>query len=96
MRPLTALIGILLGTCVSATFSLAVLSLISVFLPGAHSELSGQTPQFLRLLFAALVLTAAAAASFIGQLQLRAWRGRAHLVTVAVLVGIVLWYSHGR
>ncbi|HVC00606.1 MAG TPA: hypothetical protein VND80_00230 [Steroidobacteraceae bacterium] len=91
MRPLTVLIGILLGTSVSATFSLSALSLISALLSGAHPELSEQVSQLRGLLIGCWILTAAAAASFVGQLKMRTWRRHAHLLTLTVLAALVLW-----
>ena len=96
MRPLTVLFGILLGTSVSATFSLSVLALIFTFLSASHPELSGGVPRLVSLLIGFACLTAAAAASFLGQLKLRAWRGYAHVATVAVLAAMLVWYARGR
>lgn len=91
MRPLTVLIGILLGTSFSATFSLSALSLISALLSGPHRVLSEQVSQLRGLLIGCCILTAAAAASFVGQLKMRTWRRRAHCLTLVVLAALVLW-----
>ncbi|MDE2304247.1 MAG: hypothetical protein KGL34_01710 [Gammaproteobacteria bacterium] len=93
MRPLTVLFGILLGTSVSATFSLAVLSIIYSSMSGSHPELAGTVPRLVSLLVGFACLTAAAAASFLGQLQLRAWRSFAHIATVAVICAMILRYA---
>ncbi len=92
MRPLTVLVGILLGTSVSITFSLAVVSLISGLLSGSHPELSGDIPSLVTLLAMSAFLTAASAASFVGELRRRSWRIQAHVATVAVLGFMVFWY----
>ncbi|MDE1923971.1 MAG: hypothetical protein KGI55_11125 [Gammaproteobacteria bacterium] len=92
MRPLTVLIGILLGTSVSITFSLAVVSLISGLLSGSHPELSADIPSLVTLLLMSIFLTAAAAGSFVGELRRRSWRLQAHAATAAVLGVMIFWY----
>lgn len=92
MRPLTVLIGILLGTSVSITFSVAGVSLISSLLSGTHPELAGDVPSLVTLLVMSAFLTAATAASFVGELRRRSWRFRAHAATVAVLGFMIYWY----
>ncbi len=92
MRPLTVLFGILLGTSVSITFSLSVVTLISALLAGSHPELAGEIPQLLSTLSAFAVLTAVSAGSFLGQLRDRRWRRWAHLATVVVLTGLATWF----
>ena len=92
MRPLTVLFGILLGSSVSITFSLSVVTLISVMLAGSHPELAGEVPRLLSTLAAFIVLTAAGAGSFLGQLRSRPWRLWAHLATALVLAGLVTWF----
>jgi hypothetical protein len=57
-----------------------------------HPDLSIELPQLISSLIAFVVLTAASAGSFVGQLRARRWRGWAHTATVAVLAGVVLLY----
>ena len=92
MRPLTVLIGILLGTSVSMTFSLAAVSLISGLLSGSHPELSADLPALVTLLIMSVFLTAATVGSFVGELRRRSWRLGAHAATVAVLGVMIFWY----
>ncbi len=92
MRPLTVLIGILLGTSVSMTFSLAAVSLISGLLSGSHPELSADLPALVTLLIMSIFLTAATVGSFVGELRRRSWRLGAHAATVAVLGFMIFWY----
>ena len=93
MRPLTVLFGILLGTCVSATFTLAGLALIWVVVAHSDPRLAGQIPHRPDAIAASLSLTVLASLSFIGQLRARPWRGVAHLATAAVVGAGVLWFS---
>jgi len=92
MRPLTILIGILLGSSASITFSLSVVCAISAVLGRSHPELAEEVPPLLSSLAAFVLLTAASAGSFVGQIKGRSWRGWAHLATVLVLAGIVYWF----
>ena len=92
MRPLTILIGILLGSAVSITFSLVVVAGIAVALGRSHPELAEEVPQLLAMLVLFVLLTIASTGSFFGQINARPWRRWAHLATVLVLAGIVYWY----
>jgi hypothetical protein len=89
MRPLTVLFGFVLGTSLSATFSLSVLSLISLLLSGSYPVLAGEAARLLPALIGCAILTAAAAASFVGQLRLSEWRRYAHLATVAAMASLL-------
>ncbi len=92
MRPLTILIGILLGSAASITFSLGVVAGISVALGRSHPELAEEVPPLFTMLALFMLLTAASAGSFFGQIKALPWRRWAHLATVLVLAGIVYWY----
>ena len=92
MRPLTILIGILLGSSASITFSLSVVAAICALLGRSHPELAEEVPPLLAILTAFALLTAATAGSFVGQLKERPWRRWAHLATVLVLAGIGYWF----
>ena len=93
MRPLTVLFGILLGTCVSATFTLAGLALIWAVVAHSDPWLAGSIPHRPAAIVASLSLTALAGASFVGQLRSRPWRGVAHLATATAVGAGVLWFS---
>ncbi|MDE2296178.1 MAG: hypothetical protein KGL36_12090 [Gammaproteobacteria bacterium] len=96
MRPLTVLFGILLGTCVSATFTLAALALIWAVVAHSDPRLATGIPHRPGAIVASFSSTALASLSFIGQLRSRPWRGLAHLATAAAIGVGVLWFSiHG-
>ena len=96
MRPLTVLFGMLLGTCVSVTFTLAGLALIWFVVQHSDPRLAVAIPHRPSAIAASLLLTALAALSFIGQLRLRPWRRFAHLATVAALAVGTLWFALHR
>ena len=92
MRPFTVLIGIVLGTAASITFSLGAVLIVFGVLAGRHPDLSRELPKLTLSLLAFGVLTAASAGSFLGQVRGRSWRPWAHVATLAVLSAIVLIY----
>jgi hypothetical protein len=92
MRPFTVLIGIVLGTAASISFSLGAVLIVFGVLAGRHPDLSREFPKLLLSLLVFASLTAASAGSFLGQVKGRPWRRWAHLITLAVLSAIVLIY----
>ena len=92
MRPLTVLIGIVLGSAASITFGLGAVLIVFCVLAGEHPDLSREMPQLVGSLAAFAVLTTASAGSFLGQIKARPWRIWAHLATVACLGALVLLY----
>lgn len=92
MRPFTVLIGIVLGTSASITFSLGAVLIVFAILAGRHPDLSRELPRLLVSLVAFGVLTAASAGSFLGQIRLRSWRAWAHAGSLAALGVVVLIY----
>jgi hypothetical protein len=92
MRPLTVLIGIVLGSAASITFGLSAVLIVFCVLRGEHPELGRELTQLLGSLIVFGILTAASAYSFLGQARLRPWRGWAHAATLAGLCGVILLY----
>jgi hypothetical protein len=92
MRPLTVLIGIVLGSAASITFGLGAVLIVFFVLAGEHPDLRHEMPQLLWSFGAFAVLTAASAGSFLGQIQARSWRLWAHLATAACLGALILLY----
>jgi len=92
MRPFTVLIGIVLGSAASITFGLSAVLIVFCVLAGEHPDLSPELPQLVGSLSAFAGLTIASAASFLGQVRVRPWRGWAHLATAACLGAVVLLY----
>jgi hypothetical protein len=92
MRPFTVLIGILLGSAASMTFGLGAVLIVFLVLSGRHPELSVEFPKLLLSFIAFLLLTAASAGSFQGQVRARPWRAWAHGLTVICLALLVFMY----
>ena len=92
MRPLTVLIGIVMGSAASITFGLFTVLIVFAILAGKHPDLSREMPQLLMSLAAFGLLTAASAGSFVGQANRRSWRAWAHAGTLVSLAAIVLIY----
>ncbi len=92
MRPLTVLIGIVMGSAASITFGLMAVLIVFCVLAGAHPDLSQELPQLIASLMAFGVLTAASAGSFVGQAKERSWRGWAHAGTLVCLAVVVMLY----
>jgi hypothetical protein len=92
MRPLTVLIGFVLGSSASITFGLGAVLIVFLVLAGEHPDLAREMPQLAGSLIAFAVLTAASAGSFLGQVKERPWRGWAHLATTACLFAVVLLF----
>jgi hypothetical protein len=92
MRPFTVLIGIVLGTASSVTFSLGAVLIVFGVLATRHPDQARELPNLLRGLVAFAVLTAASASSFLGQVKGRSWRPWAHAATLAALSLIVFMY----
>jgi hypothetical protein len=96
MRPLTVLIGIIMGSAASITFGLAAVLIVFCILGGEHPELARELPRLLGSLCAFAFLTAASAGSFVGQAKGLAWRPWAHVATVLSLAIVVLIYWPSR
>lgn len=92
MRPLTVLIGIIMGSAASITFGLFAVLIVFSILAGRHPDLARELPQLIMSLMAFGVLTAASAGSFVGQAKGRPWRAWAHLGTLISLAAIVMIY----
>src|ERR1700731_3391620 len=92
MRPLTVLIGIVLGSAASITFGLGAVLIVFCVLAGEHPDLKRELPQLGGSLIAFGLLTTSSAGSFLGQIKARPWRGWAHLATVACLSAVVVLY----
>jgi hypothetical protein len=93
VQPLVALIGIVMGSSVALFAGLFMTLLVFLLLPEFHDRLAGEFKPLLQAIAWAALLTAASVAAFLGQLQVRPWRGYAHLALLATvfLVGWSYW-----
>ncbi|HTY48440.1 MAG TPA: hypothetical protein VMB48_01970 [Steroidobacteraceae bacterium] len=93
MRPLTVLIGILMGSAFTLFFGLSLTWVTLLFLPRDQArELVSERAPLLLAIFVFALLAAVSGVSFYGQIRERLWRQWAHMATVAVLVGSVWLY----
>jgi len=92
MRPFTVLLGILMGSAASITFGLATVLIVFCVLIGKHPELSNELPRLVISLAVFVLMTAASAGSFLGQVRNRPWRPWAHAATVLCVVALFLYY----
>ncbi len=90
MRPLTVLIGIILGSAASISFGLATVLIVFCVLGSDYPDLAPEFPRLLSSFVAFSFLTAAGAWSFLGEIKGRPWRAWAHVATVLCL-SVVIW-----
>ncbi|HEY8521688.1 MAG TPA: hypothetical protein VIN61_16580 [Gammaproteobacteria bacterium] len=83
MRPSLVVLGFVLGSAASITFSLFGVAVVYLVLRGDHPRLDAEFPAVLSNLAIFAALTAVAAASFYGHAKRKAWRGWASGVLVA-------------
>lgn len=92
MRPLAALMGIVMGSAVALCVGLVLVLLVFLLLPEFREELSAEfVPLFQAIAWAAL-LAAASIAAFLGEIRQRAWRHVALFATGVALIGIAWRY----
>jgi hypothetical protein len=92
MRPLTILLGIVMGSTVSLAVGLAMTWVVILFLPADSARFAPEHVALLQAIGIFTALAAAAAFSFYGDLRTRTWRIAAHGVTLALLAGAVWLY----
>lgn len=85
MRPLTVLIGIIMGSTFSIALGLALTGIVFLFLPEYSDRLDPERVPLARALGLSTLVTAAAAASFYGELRQLGWRRYAHTGLTAAL-----------
>jgi len=92
MRPLTMLIGIVMGSTVAIALGLAMVLIIFLILAGEHEELRTEFVPLLKSAGLFTLIAAAAVASFFGELREKAWRRLAQCALLAGLVVAVWMY----
>lgn len=91
MRPLTVLIGIVMGSAVSLAVGLALTWVVLLFLPDYQQErMAAERAPLAQAIALFGLLALAAATSFLGEIRARRWRLPAHAVLVALL-GLAVW-----
>jgi hypothetical protein len=90
MKPLAVLIGIVMGSAVSLAVGLLMTMIVILLIPEHADRLAAEKAPLVQAILLFTLLSAAAAASFYGEIRLRRWRFPAHLAMVAVL-GAACW-----
>ncbi len=92
MKPLTVLLGIVLGSAVAMAVSLGMTGIVFMLLPEYSARLAGEHLPLLKALAWSWSLALVAAAGFIGELQGRAWRRPAQALLLALLLALAWRY----
>jgi len=90
MRPLTALLGILMGSAVALASGLIMTWIVILFLPADEARFAPEHSALLRAIAVFTLFAAASAGSFYGELRTRLWRPAAHAATLVTL-GLAVW-----
>jgi hypothetical protein len=90
MRPLTILIGIVMGSTVSLAVGLLGTWIVILFLPQDAERFAPEHAALLQAVAIFTALAASSAFSFYGDLRARSWRLRAHIVSL-VLLATTIW-----
>ncbi len=92
MRPLAAMLGIVLGSSVAIWAGLSLTLVVFLFLPEYQDRLVNEWSPLLKATGASLVLALVAAAAFLGEIRLQPWRRWAHGLLVLVAAALVFLY----
>jgi len=90
MRPLTALLGILMGSAVALATGLLMTWIVILFLPAEQARFVPEHAALMRAIAVFTLFSAASAGSFYGELRERPWRAAAHGATLLML-GVAVW-----
>jgi hypothetical protein len=90
MRPLAVLLGIVMGSTVSLAVGLVLTWVVFLFMPQHADRLAAEKAPLLKAILLFTLLSAAAAASFYGEIRGRRWRLQAMAAMVALL-GVAVW-----
>lgn len=92
MRPLTVLIGIVMGSAVSLAVGLVLTWVVLLFLPEYAEELAQERAPLAQGIVIFTLIAAFAATSFYGEIRDRRWRFAAHAATVVALGAAIRTY----
>ncbi len=90
MRPLVVLLGIVMGSTVSIAVALLLTGIVFLLLPDYAERLADEQRPLMVACSLSVLLAAAAATSFYGELRDRPWRRLAH-AGLSVMLVIALW-----
>jgi hypothetical protein len=90
MRPLTVLIGFLLGTAAAIAIGLTMVWVVFLILGPEYARLRAEREPLLQAIGLFIPLTALSALGFVGQLRRTAWR-RWPLAGLVVWLALLVW-----
>jgi hypothetical protein len=93
MRPLTVLIGIIMGSSVSIALGLAMVLIVFLILLGERPELQAEFRPLMLGIVLFTTLSALSVASFVGSIRQRPWRrmAMAGLWSALLVIGWIYW-----
>jgi hypothetical protein len=92
MKPLTVLIGIVMGSAVSLALGLLMTFAVVLLIPEHADRLAAEKAPLIKAILLFTLLSGAAGASFYGEVRGRRWRFPAHGLMLAVLGGAFWMY----
>jgi hypothetical protein len=92
LRPLAVLLGVALGSAIALFVGLVLTAIVLVALPEFADRFTGEWRPLLFGIAWTGILTAIAAASFIGELRARPWRRPFQWILLASIAGLVWLY----
>lgn len=96
MRPAVVVLGFVLGSAAAITFALAGTVIVFTVLRDEYPRLDAEMVPLLVSTGLFVLLTAAAGASFYGELRARGWRRAAHAVLAVMLTVVAVYYAWPR
>jgi predicted membrane protein len=93
MRPLSVLLGIVLGSAVSITVALVLTLVVFLMLPEFAERIGEEFPPLLRTLAGSALIAVVSAIGFYGELKETVWRRipQLALVLLLVFIGWLVW-----
>ena len=92
MRPLTVLLGIIMGSSVAMGVSLAMTAIVFVLLGDYSTRIQHEGGPLLRGLLWSWTAVAISVAAFYGELRQRPWRAWAKSAVLALVLGAGLFF----
>jgi hypothetical protein len=90
MRPLAALLAILMGSAVALASGLLLTWIVILFLPAEQARFAPEHAALVRAMLVFTAFAAVTAASFYGEQRERHWRLAAHAATLAMFA-LTVW-----
>lgn len=92
MRPLSVLLGIVMGSAVAVALSLSMTGIVFLLLPEYAERLASEVPPLIKGIVGSWFLTALSVASFRGELHQRPWRRQVQMALLVSVLALVAWY----